>query len=176
VAELWTGEDDFIVLEEDVLPTEELIREISACSEPWCSGTYGRWYWALLCARTDGEKPCREPPGRCGKSDMSPEKAARIAACPLRLAGQKVLISDSWLACVKFGSIRRLIPELLVRRQRIFRAASGGPWTAPSFASCMTRSCFRLTFTSRPWSTSKWQGRTTTTPGTRSRTHATSRT
>jgi hypothetical protein len=31
VAELWTWEGDFIVLEEDVLQTEELINETSAC-------------------------------------------------------------------------------------------------------------------------------------------------
>ena len=112
---LWTGEDDFIVLEEDVLPTSEMIREMWACPEPWCSGTFGRWHWAVLCARPDGVKPCGEPPGRCGQSDMSPEKAARIAACPLRLAGRKVLVSDSWLACVRFGSIRGQIPDLLAR-------------------------------------------------------------
>jgi len=41
--ELWSAEPDFIVLEEDVLPTAELVEDMWACTQPWCTGTYGRW-------------------------------------------------------------------------------------------------------------------------------------
>jgi hypothetical protein len=75
--ELWTAES-FIVLEEDVLPTEDLIRNMWNCAEPWCSGTFGRWYGPEL------------GPGH-------------------------VLRSDSWLGCVKFGAIRRIVPDALSR-------------------------------------------------------------
>jgi hypothetical protein len=121
VEQLWAGEEDFINWEHDVLPTEGLVNEMWACDRPWCSGSFGRWWWEQRCARTEGEKPCGEPPGRCGQSDMSQEKAARIAACPLRLAGGTVLRSDSWLGLVKFGSIRGQVPDLL-------RRAEARPW------------------------------------------------
>jgi hypothetical protein len=120
VNELWSSEGDLVLLEQDVLPTEALIREMSACPEPWCSGTYGRWWWEPLCARAEGAKPCGEPPGRCGVSEMTEAKLARIAACPLRRGGRTVLRSDSWLACVKFGSIRSQFPDLLARAAAYF--------------------------------------------------------
>jgi hypothetical protein len=43
LADLWTSDSDFIVVEEDVLPSAELIGSMWTCSEPWCSGSYGRW-------------------------------------------------------------------------------------------------------------------------------------
>ena len=42
---LWSGDDDFLVVEHDVLPTEECVRSMWACTEEWCSGTHGRWAW-----------------------------------------------------------------------------------------------------------------------------------
>ncbi len=116
VAELWNSESDFILLEEDVLPTEAMIRSMWACTEPWCSGSFGGGYYELICA--EGQKPCGEPPGRCGQSDVSPESAARMAACPLRRSGTKVLLTEAWLGCVKFGSIRRQIPSIMARAER----------------------------------------------------------
>jgi hypothetical protein len=41
--ELWAAEADFICLEEDVLPSEELLRSMWACPAPWCTATFGRW-------------------------------------------------------------------------------------------------------------------------------------
>jgi hypothetical protein len=68
---------------------------------------------------------------------MRPEKAARIAACPLRLAERKVLISDSWLACMMFCSIRRQIPDLLVRASTHF---PGSEWWT------LDRALFRILY------------------------------
>jgi hypothetical protein len=114
--ELWGGDDDFMIMEHDVLATDELIESMWACNAPWCSATYGRWWPELLCA--PGHKPCGEPPNaRCGESGMTEEKAARLAACPVRLARRTVLKSDSWLGLVKFGSIRRQIPDFMRRAE-----------------------------------------------------------
>jgi len=112
--ELWAGQSDFISIEEDVLVTPELIEAMQTCDHEWCSGTYGRWWWEQLCAPT-WPKWCSEPPGRCGESSMTEEKLARLRACPHRAAGRTVLRSDSWLGCVRFGSIRRRFPDLLER-------------------------------------------------------------
>ena len=116
--ESWADEGDFISIEQDVLATEEMIREMWACSEPWCSGTYGCWWWEELCAPTEGPKWCGEAPWpRCGTTTVTHEKLARVTACR-QLHGRTVLRSDGCLALVKFGSIRRQFPDLLARAAR----------------------------------------------------------
>ncbi len=42
---LWTGEPDFISIEQDTLGSAELIESMAACDGAWCSATYGRWSW-----------------------------------------------------------------------------------------------------------------------------------
>jgi hypothetical protein len=61
-----------------------------------------------------------EPPGRCGQRDMSPERFARIQAWPLRQARvlHQVVRTDSWIGVVKFGSIRRRVPDLMARAEK----------------------------------------------------------
>jgi hypothetical protein len=36
----WNQRRSFIVLEQDVLPTEEQFASMPACGEPWCTGTH----------------------------------------------------------------------------------------------------------------------------------------
>ena len=62
--ELWAAEDDFVVVEQDVVPTDELIQSMWECREPWCSTELGQ------------------------------------------------------LGCVKFGSIRQQIPDLMARASK----------------------------------------------------------
>jgi hypothetical protein len=103
----------------------EMVQEMWACSEPWCSGTHGRWYWERTRAQPEREvgywptqeesKPCGQPHGhRCGYNNH-PEYEAPFKACPLRYARPPVLRNDSYLECVKFGSIRRRVPDLMAR-------------------------------------------------------------
>jgi hypothetical protein len=40
IESLWTGERDFIVLEEDVLPADAVIDSMARCSDLWCSGAF----------------------------------------------------------------------------------------------------------------------------------------
>jgi hypothetical protein len=51
LGELWTGERDFLLWEEDVLPSADLIEGMTACTEELCSGTFGRWYYELVAGR-----------------------------------------------------------------------------------------------------------------------------
>lgn len=89
--ELWTAEGDFIVLEEDVLPpTAELVEHMWACTEPWCTGTFGRW----------------------------------------NVTQGGGLWSDAQLGLVKFGSIRRVVPEALVHAANLFPARH---WTEVAY-------------------------------------------
>jgi hypothetical protein len=80
VEELWAAESDFILLEEDVLCSEELIQSMWECCEPWCSGYFAH-YW-------------NDAKGH--------------------------LWTDSWLACLKFGSIRQRIPDMMARAAKHF--------------------------------------------------------
>jgi hypothetical protein len=125
---LWAGESDFIVVEHDVLPTAAMVEAMWTCSAEWCSGTHGRWAWERVCAQPEREveywptqrdlKPCGQPHGlRCGYGP--PDSEARFEACPLRHAGPLVLRNDSYLECVKFGSIRRRVPDLMGRVGRL---------------------------------------------------------
>jgi hypothetical protein len=51
VEELWLGEESFVLWEEDVLPTAELIEDITTCTEELCSGTFGRWHYERVSGR-----------------------------------------------------------------------------------------------------------------------------
>src|SRR5439155_1328245 len=66
--ELWMADRDFIVLEQDVVPTEELIQSMWQCTKPWCNSELGQ------------------------------------------------------LGCVKFGSIRQQIPDMMARASRTVRS------------------------------------------------------
>jgi hypothetical protein len=85
VEELWMAEADSIVLEEDVLPPAGLVEDMWACTEPWCTGTFGRW--------------------RVGTP-----------------WGPKMLWSDASLGLVKYGAIRRLVPDAMEQAAKLFPA------------------------------------------------------
>jgi hypothetical protein len=132
-AELWSGPDDFLLVEQDVLPALELLGAMASCKADWCAGHGGGALGRPLlpqwqCRLGPRPAPCGgkwEPPRLCAWGDphsiavnFRGEHPPGWQNCPWRSAGKLLVRSDAWLACNRFGAIRQQIPDLMVRAHR----------------------------------------------------------